>query len=639
MNELENLKAVIASVELGVWSWEILSDKISWSDELFRLFGLEVGDGLPTYAFFLSLLPPEDRVLLNSKVEQALRLATEKKESTRYTVEHRIVLPSGGERWIEGRGIVILGDDGMPARITGTALDISERKQTAEQLRKSEEIHRIFSQLASDYVYIVDLSNPTLFPEIVGGSFERTTGMTPSEVQAKGGWLSIIHPEDQASMLAIVPTLMAGKPSINEYRITDGLGKIRWLRDAVHPLTDPDSGKVVKLMGGVQDITERKHLEEQLLQAQKLEAVARLSGGIAHDFNNLLSVIMGSVAMLETEMGSDSAKESCRAIMEASIRGADLTRSMLVFSRRDVGIPRLVNLSEVVRDAMPMLARAVGPHISWKLIGSESPAMVRIDAGQAQLLLLNLTVNARDAMPDGGCISIVLHSQDYSSGDDLPAELIHGPYVRLSVSDEGTGIAPEILSRVFEPFFTTKAHGKGTGLGLAACQNVVGHANGAIQVTSLVGKGTTFTIFLPLCIGENSKTATSPAQHSPGGMERILLVEDEKPLQEILFRNLRDRGYTVISADSAEEAILKLKAESFALLITDLVLPRMHGSELVRHARDIQPGLLVLCVSGYPGDSDLSKEVPLLSKPFTMERLAFGVRAVLDGNFDSNAMI
>ncbi len=639
MNELENLKAVIASVELGIWNWEILNDKISWSDELFRLFGLEVGDGLPTYAFFLSLLPPEDRVLLNVKVENALRMATEKKESTRYTIEHRIVLPNGAERWIEGRGIVIVDADGKPVRITGTALDISERKHTAEQLRKSEEIHRIFSQLASDYVYVVDLSNPTLFPEIVGGSFERTTGMTPAEVQAKGGWLSILHPDDKASMLAIVPTLMAGKPSINEYRITDGSGHIRWLRDAVHPMTDPQSGKVVKLMGGVQDITERKRLEEQLLQAQKLEAVARLSGGIAHDFNNLLSVVMGSVAMLETEVHSDSARESCNAILEASIRGADLTRSMLIFSRRDAGTPRLVNLNEVVRDAMPMLARAVGPRITWKLKGSESQAMVRIDAGQAQLLLLNLTVNARDAMPDGGCISINLHSQRYGSGDELPGELNHGPYVRLSVSDEGVGIEPDILSHVFEPFFTTKAHGKGTGLGLAACQNVVGHANGAIHVTSLVGKGTTFTIFLPLSTGEKSKTVTSPAQHSPGGMERILLVEDEKPLQEILVRNLRDRGYTIISVDSAEEAILKLKAESFALLITDLVLPRMHGSELVRQVRAIQPGLLMLCISGYPGDSDLPTEIPLLSKPFTMERLAFGVRAVLDGNFDSSALV
>jgi PAS domain S-box-containing protein len=470
-------------------------------------------------------------------------------------------------------------------------------------------MHRIFSQLASDYVYIVDLSNPTLFPEIVGGSFERTTGLTPSEVQAKGGWLSIIHPEDHASMMAIIPTLMEGKPSINEYRITDGSGHIRWLRDAVHPAKDPVSGKVVRLMGGVQDITERKRLEEQLLQAQKLEAVARLSGGIAHDFNNLLSVIMGSVAMLEMEVKSDSARESCNAIMEASVRGADLTRAMLVFSRRDAGTPRLVNLAEVVRDAMPMLARAVGPRISWKLVGGDAPVLVRIDAGQAQLLLLNLAINARDAMPDGGCITIALHSQTYGSGDELPGELDHGPYVRVSISDEGVGIAPEILSRVFEPFFTTKAHGKGTGLGLAACQNVVGHANGAIQVKSLVGKGTTFTIFLPLCSGEKSKTITSLAHHSPGGMERILLVEDEKPLQDILVRNLRDRGYTVTSVDSAEDAIIKIGSEPFALLITDLVLPRMHGSELVRQARIIQPNLLVLCISGYPGDVDLPKDI------------------------------
>ncbi len=631
MTELDDLREALTAAHLGVWSWEVASDTIRWSDELCVLFGRDPGQPPSSYEGYLALTHPEDRERLREAIAGTMRTATERRASTTYLVEHRVVLADGTVRWIEGRGRALVDADGRPLRLTGTAADISARKDTEARLRASEERYRLFSALASDYVYVADFLNPTLFPEIVVGSFERTTGLTPEAVKARGGWWEVIHPDDRAALQPVVPQLAAGQPSVNEYRITDAQGQIRWLRDSIRTIADPATGTIVKIMGGVQDITERKRLEQQLLQAQKLEAVARLSGGVAHDFNNLLTVVMGSLAVLRAEAQSDAARECCQAIMEAANRGAELTQSLLLFARRDAGVPHLVNLGEVVRDAVPMLARAVGRGITVTLDGGHVSAPVRIDPGQAQLLLLNLAVNARDAMPAGGTLRLALQRSTEDASAGLPAELSAGAYARLAVVDEGEGIAPDVISKVFEPFFTTKPHGKGTGLGLAACHGIVQHARGAIEVTSVVGQGTTFTIFLPLVLATPVLPVSSRAVHSPGGTERLLLVEDEPQLQRIFAQVLRDRGYTVLTADSAEDALEVLERETVALLISDVVLPGIHGTELARRARARWPDMLILLTSGYAGAAVMPDGVPLLAKPFTVDRLAHSVRDVLDG--------
>jgi two-component system cell cycle sensor histidine kinase/response regulator CckA len=423
--------------------------------------------------------------------------------------------------------------------------------------------------------------------------------------------------------------ILDGKPSVNEYRITDSQGQVRWLRDSVRPMRDPITGVVGAVMGSVQDITERKQLEEQLLQAQKLEALARLSGGIAHDFNNLLAVVMGSISLLSERAHTDEARACCAAIQEAAERGAELTRSLLVFARRDTGSPRVVNLSDVVRDALPMLVRAVGPHHHVVLEDVE-PLSVSIDPGQAQLLLLNLAINARDAMGPGGTIRLSMHELHNVEGSTLPRELSAHAYARLCVTDNGAGIPPEVMPRLFEPFFTTKARGAGTGLGLAACHGIVQHAGGAIHVSSVVGQGSTFSIYLPLSARQESAPDSARVRHSPGGTERILVVEDEKRLQLVLARALRDRGYSVVHADSAEQALAELENAAFDLILSDVVLPGIDGTELVPMVRQRWPHTAIILMSGYPGTAAVPADILLLSKPFTIDRLAMHVRQALD---------
>jgi two-component system, cell cycle sensor histidine kinase and response regulator CckA len=628
--DFENLEDVLASVRVGIWAWDIPTNTITWSAPMRQLFELSAAAPV-TFEAYLALIPGEERAAVQGVIEGAVRTAAQTRASASYLVEHRLLLSTGETRWIEGRGHVFVDADGRPARVTSAALDATSRKLTEAKLRASEELHRMFSELASDYVYVVDLRDPTLIPEIVTGSFERTTGLSPQEVAARGGWLAVVHPDDVAGFPTMTGTAATGKPSVNEYRIVDAHGQVRWLRDSVRPLMDPSTGQVIKLMGGVQDITERKRLEEQLLQAQKLAAVARLSGGIAHDFNNLLSVIMGSVAMLEHEVQTAEGRESCAAIVEAASRGAELTRSLLAFARKDVGSPQLVDLSRVIADAVPMLSRAVGPKVVVSVSRDVSPAPVRIDPGQAQLMLLNLAVNAGHAMPDGGTLRIDVSAGHFGVAEGLPSELSPGAWARLSVADEGSGIAPDVLPRIFEPFFTTKAAGQGTGLGLSACHGIVQAANGSIEVASTLGKGTTFTIYLPLLHTRSPDASPGRARHSPGGTERILIVEDEKLLQRVFVRSLSELGYDVRAASSAEEALTMLASESFALLVSDIVLPGMHGTELVKEAHLKWPAMGTLLMSGYSGATEHPEGVTLLAKPFTMERLASQVRATLDG--------
>lgn len=620
----------LSAVEIGVWTWDVATDALRWSPELCALFGVATAPG--SYDDYLDLIAPLDRARVREVVSGALRDATLTNSSTTYAFEHRLATP-GEERWVACRGRVLVDETGTPTTITGTSVDVSSQRRTEERLRESEALLRLTAELGTDYVYVVELDRPTLFPSIVAGSFERTTGMTPADVAERGGWFEVIHPDDRASVAAILPAVMSGEPSVNEYRITGPRGGTRWIRDAVRPVRDAATGAVTRLVGGVQDITERKTLEEQLLQAQKLEALARLSGGIAHDFNNLLAVILSAIDVIGAQASTPEARECCDAIVEATERGAELTRSLLVFARRDVGSPRVVSLGDVVREALPLLSRAVGPNVRVVFDGERGgPHHVRLDPGQAQLVLLNLAVNARDAMPDGGSLRLHLGPDD---GAPRPPELTAGRYARLTVADDGAGIPPDLMRRVFEPFFTTKPPGKGTGLGLSACHGIVTHAGGAIQVESTVGRGTTFTMTLPLAAPAPSEATRSRTRHSPGGTERVLVVEDEATLLHMLTRALRDRGYAVCGVGSAEAALTALEGGTFDLVLSDVALPGLAGTELAHIVRARWPATALLLMSGHAATAPLPDAVLVLSKPFTTERLASQVRDTLDATNDA----
>jgi PAS domain S-box-containing protein len=389
------------------------------------------------------------------------------------------------------------------------------------------------------------------------------------------------------------------------------------------------------------DITARKQLEEQLRQSQKMEAIGRLAGGVAHDFNNLLTVIRGNAALLEADDASAVQRgESLAEIARATERAAALTRQLLTFSRRQVLQPRQLDVNGVVAGLAKMLERVLGEDVGLELRLHDGPLLTRADAGMLDQVIMNLVVNARDAMPDGGHLTIQT-SRDELRGDDLlrfPGAR-QGAHVAVTVADTGSGIPPEAMEHIFEPFFTTKEPGKGTGLGLATVFGIVEQHGGALRVTSEARRGTSVTALLPVADGPEAATpADGPTPAPRGGTESILLVEDEEAVRRLALRLLTARGYRVTAASSGAEA-LRLWDEAatpFDLVVTDMVMPGgVSGRDLVARLAALRPGLKAIFMSGYAGDAagagaPLHEGFDFLQKPFEPNELLACVRARLD---------
>ncbi|HEY1186653.1 MAG TPA: PAS domain S-box protein, partial [Gemmata sp.] len=391
--------------------------------------------------------------------------------------------------------------------------------------------------------------------------------------------------------------------------------------------------------GVLRDISARRRLEEQFRQAQKMEAVGRLAGGVAHDFNNLLTIINGYSEMLLSGCpAGDPAREMLAAVHDAGERAARLTQQLLAFSRKSVVEPRLVDLSELVAESAKLLRRLIGEDIALAVLTDPAPVPVVIDPGQFEQVLMNLAVNARDAMPTGGRLTLETRCVDLDSGSgrshpDLPP----GRYAALRVADTGCGMSPEVRDKIFEPFFTTKGVGKGTGLGLAVVHGVVKQAGGSVAVESADGAGTTFTVLLPPATGAPAGAAPGVTRLAPRGSETVLLAEDEDAVRTLVRVALEGQGYTVLPASGGAEALDRLRAhpDPVHLLVTDVVMPQMSGRELAEAARAARPGLRVLYMSGYTDDA-LGRHGlegtgdQFIQKPFTPLGLARRVRALLD---------
>lgn len=411
------------------------------------------------------------------------------------------------------------------------------------------------------------------------------------------------------------------------------------IEDSGSPIVDKE-GKLIGVVVIFRDVTERRRTEAQLLQAQKLESVGRLAGGVAHDFNNLLTAIMGYAELAQEECDLDpKGKEYLANIYQAAERAANLTRQLLAFARQQVIEPRTVNLNDLVLGLDKMLRRLIGEHIELVMLPEEDLHLVKVDPGQFEQILVNLVVNARDAMPDGGKISIetdnIVLDEEYIR---LHEGVAPGEYAMLAVSDTGTGIEEGIRLHIFEPFFTTKEKGRGTGLGLATVYGIVKQAGGHVWLYSEPGEGTTFKIYLPRTLETVAAEAVSP--NSPaqaGGCETVLLVEDEPLVRTLAAQTLQSRGYTVVEASNGEEAlrVVKGREQEIALLITDVIMPQMSGKELAERLLSINPRLKILYASGYTADTIVHHGVlevglSFLSKPFTPSALAQRVREMLD---------
>ena len=458
--------------------------------------------------------------------------------------------------------------------------------------------------------------------------------------------LSFCHPDDAPLLQQVMSGIGSGAPTNSfECRIVRRDGTIRDLMFLGRAQLN-DQGVPDKVFGIALDVTQRKRseyekrqLELQLTQAQKMESIGRLAGGVAHDFNNLLMVINGNCELLSTRTPpNDPAQRMLRGIHDAGERAAALTRQLLTFSRRQVVEPRILDLNTVVTETQKLLQRLIGEDI--RIVVTLEPALARVkaDPGQLSQVILNLSLNARDAMPTGGTLSISTANiqLNETSEETLPAAAA-GSYVVLAVADTGSGIAPDVKSHIFEPFFTTKDPGKGTGLGLATVRTIAEQSGSCLSVQSEVGKGSTFKMFIPALRGATPPETSGPeVVATVQGAGTILIVEDEHAVRSLLQTFLRNCGYTILEAAGGPEAIglVERHTGQIDLLITDVVMPEMGGRKLAEHLTQLRPGLKVLYLSGYTDDAVLHHgishaEVAFLQKPFDMSTLATKVRQML----------
>ena len=468
-------------------------------------------------------------------------------------------------------------------------------------------------------------------------SAEQLFGYTAKE--AIGQPVSILYPPNQVDPVASKRRDIIEGRHISATEVTRRRkdGSLVTVALTVSPIKDA-RGVTVGVSGISRDVSERQQVEAQLRQAQKMEAVGRLAGGVAHDFNNLLTIINGNTdVLIRLLQHNKRAIEMLRDIQQAGERAAGLTQQLLAYSRKQMLQPEVLDLNAVVTDARTMLARLIGEDIEVTVVTDPSLRWVKADAGQLGQVLMNLCVNARDAMPSGGTIvirtaNIVMNGSEWPEVSDPP----QGPYVELSVTDTGSGMDAETQKHLFEPFFTTKERGKGTGLGLATVYGIVKQSGGFIRAETAKGAGTTFRVYLPAVdAGVGHRTRGTLA--TPRGRETVLVVEDEPRVRSLMRLMLQRAGYTVLEAEDGVQAVELAAAHGpdLDLLVTDVVMPRMSGPQVADALRAARPGLSVIFISGYTGDAMLrhgvgERATPFLQKPFTMTDLTRKVRQVLD---------
>ncbi|HTV87446.1 MAG TPA: response regulator [Stellaceae bacterium] len=451
--------------------------------------------------------------------------------------------------------------------------------------------------------------------------------------------LALVHPDDRQLVLAARESVAKGiRPDPLEYRIVRPDGSVRHIRREWEIASD-EAGEPVEALGTVYDVTDRRNTEQQLRQAQKMEAIGNLTGGMAHDFNNLLGVIVGNLDLARDYIGSDQElQELISEALEAAWHGADLTRRLLAFARRQPLRPARIDINDLVGNTAKLLRRLLGEDIEIALELDDGVWPVTADPAQLEATMANLATNARDAMPQGGRLSIRTANRqldaDYAASH---ADLIPGDFVMIEVSDNGTGMSTEVMSKIFEPFFTTKMPGKGTGLGLSMVFGFLRQSGGHVNVYSEPGIGTTFRLYLPrseapAAIGEAAEV--KPIMRGAG--ETLLVVEDNKGVRRVVARQLHELGYRVIESEHAAEALAALERETIDLMFSDIVMPGgITGVELARLAQERQPGLKILLSSGFPdarstGSANFPSDLPLLSKPYSREELAAALRAILN---------
>jgi PAS domain S-box-containing protein len=631
---------------IGTWDWDVLADRVVADERFARLYGVDVAKakaGAPIAEFF-GAVHRDDLQHLQARIDLAL------KSGEVFSEEYRLVQLDGSVRWVQAEGRCTLSAEGKPLRFSGVTFDITERKAIEQKLRElNTELERKVIERTQargkTWQFSPDLLgalNSEGFFETSNPAWKTLLGWTEEEVARTSIW-ALLHPDDVQRTRDGFNLTQIGQPAIhfpNRYRCKDG--SYRW----ISWVGVPEDG-LVYCSG--RDITAQKeaeealaHAQESLRQSQKMEAVGQLTGGIAHDFNNLLAGISGSLELLQQRIADGrvaGVERYIEAARNASRRASALTQRLLAFSRRQTLDPRTVDVNRLIAGMEELIRRSVGPDIEVEVVGAAGLWTTKIDPPQLENALLNLSINARDAMmPGGGRLTIETANKWLDERAAKERDLTPGQYVSLCVTDTGCGIPAEAIPRVFDPFFTTKPLGAGTGLGLSMVYGFVRQSGGQVRIYSEVGKGTTMCLYLPRHLGKAEWPETiQPGIIDDGAGETVLLVDDEPTIRMLVMEVLQEHGYSAIEASDGPSALEILRsAQRIDLLITDVGLPGgINGRQLADAARVDRPDLKVLFITGFAenaavGNGQLAPGMEVLTKPFEMAALGNRIRQLID---------
>ena len=669
----EQFQLVCLATRDVIWDWDVQRDTLQWNDAYETEFGYERRSQPDGWSVWSERIHPDDRPGILADRTRILRSG-----QNLWTGEYRFRRADGTYVYVIDRGYVVRTAEGAPRRMIGAMTDITDRHQAAtlnatqvavtfaleEAVSLSEAVPKIIRAVcelkgwALGAFWVVNAKAKLLrcdalwhqaqFPAEEFALRYRSLSLTPGIGLAGQVWKSgsavlaedILQDPTYPATQEAKRVGLRGAVAFPIHKGKDILGIMEFLTQDVLRPTDATLHVVADLGDKVSQFLEQKDLERQLRQAQKMDALGRMAGGIAHDFNNLLTVINSWSELLLADQSLDPrAHRGLLQIRDAGTKAASLTRQLLAFTRHQVTVPQVLNLNDRVTDIVELMRRVIGEDIDLVVTLDPTLGMIEADPGQIEQVVMNLVVNARDAMPRGGRLDlqtkeIPISGLDPSWHDPLPA----GPYVTLSVRDTGCGMDAETLSHIFEPFYTTKDQGKGTGLGLSTVYGIVKQSGGTIGVQSEPGLGTTFTIYLPRVVKDSPPSPPPtplPVQQRTDGT--ILLVEDDDMVRTLAQAVLADQRYSVISARNAEEAlsISRQPSTKIALLVTDVMMPGMAGTALATEITSSRPDLKVIITSGYGGrnaevETTFGNRVTFLDKPYTPDSLTRAVRDALD---------
>ena len=640
----ERLRLATESAAIGTWDFDLVTGALRWDERCKALFGLSPAAAVD-YDTFLAGLHPDHRALSHAAVQQTLA----PEGSADFAMEYRTVgLEDGVERWLASRGRAFFHgpDDARRAyRFVGTVIDITAAKRSEEVLERRVAEALLEKKLLADivegtdaFVQVVDLGFHWMaVNRAAADEFERIYGVRP---RVGASMLDALadKPDHQEAVRAVWARALAGEEFTEVGEFGDP-GRDRRFYEMKYNVLRNAAGERVGAYQFVYDVTQRiaeqrrlQDAEEQLRQSQKMEAMGQLTGGVAHDFNNLLTPIIGSLDLLVRRgLGNERERRLIDGALQSADRAKVLVQRLLAFARRQPLQPVSVDVCALIKNMAGLIGSTLGPRIDIELLLADDLPPARADTNQLEMALLNLAVNARDAMPDGGVLTIAANKHSVQTGDRTT--LRPGDYVRLCVADAGVGMDEETRRRAVEPFFSTKGIGKGTGLGLSMVHGLLAQLDGKLAIKSAPGRGTTIELWLPISPAPlGVEDVATPKAMGRRGQGKALLVDDEELVRMSTADMLMDMGFEVVEAGSAEEALRLVRAGTVPdLLVTDHLMPGMSGVDLVRELREQRPKLPVLIVSGYAEAEGIAPDLPRLTKPFRNAELADTVRDVMQG--------